>query len=105
MNKNGNFRRIGLIYKAKALDELGAMRRESTEEKKFGENQLFLCIDKNMVFEDEGYEPNIYFDAEKFEFVSGDDKLVKKYERKLNGISAKFLDSSESNLLDMFVSK
>lgn len=100
-----NFRKIGLVYKAKALDELGAMRRESTEEKKFKENELFLCIDKNKVYEDEGFEPNIYFDADKFEFVSSDDKLVKKYERKLNGISARFLDSSESNLLDMFMSK
>ena len=41
-----NFRKIGLVYKAKALDELGAMRRESTEEKKFKETQLFLCIDQ-----------------------------------------------------------
>lgn len=100
MKNNDNFRRIGLIYKAKALNELGAMRRESK-----GENQLFLCIDKNKVYEDEGFEPNIYFDAEKFEFVSADDKLVKKYERKLNSISARFLDSSDWYLLDMFMSK
>jgi hypothetical protein len=105
MMKNEKFRRLGILEKSKVMDKMGLIKRTSTEEKKFKDNQRFICVDKNKVFEDAGYEPNIYFDVEKYEFISNDAELVREYESKLAIISEKYLEYSNWYLIDKFGTK
>ena len=46
MMKNEKFRRLGILEKSKVMDKMGLIKRTSTEEKKFKDNQRFICVDK-----------------------------------------------------------